>query len=104
MPGGADRFGLASGEPGQLRRMHFGRDLAAHIAQGFMPAGVDPLGIIDGAMIHPHHHVAFGRIGRAHRERTRIAIERDQGAGRVEAHAVNRLRRQTRLLDRLANR
>ena len=101
MPGGADRFGLASGEPSQLRRMHLRRDLAAHIVQDFMPAGIDPLGIIHGPMIHPHDHVPFRRIGQAHRQGTGVAVERDQGAGRVEAHAANPLGRQIRLLDRL---
>ena len=69
--------------------MHLGRDLAAHIAQDFMPTGVDPLGILHGAMIHPHDHVPLRRIGRAHRQGTRVAVERDQGAGRVEADATN---------------
>ena len=45
MPG-ADRLGFASGEPRQLWRVHFRRDLAAHIAQNFVPAGVDRSGII----------------------------------------------------------
>ncbi len=104
MPGVGDRFRLASGEPGQLGRMHFGRDLAAHIAQRPVTTGVDPVGVVDGAMIHPHDHVAFGRVGRAHRQGTRVAVKGDQRACGVEAHAANRLGRQPGRLDRFADR
>src|SRR3984957_6220431 len=69
-----------------------------------MPAGVDPLGIIDGAMIHPHDRFALGRVSRAHRQGTRIAVKRDQRAGCVEAHAADGLGRQPRRLDRFADR
>jgi hypothetical protein len=104
MAGVGDRFGFAPGEPGQLGRMHLGRDLAAHIAKHLVAAGVDPLGIVDGAMIHPHDHVALGRVSRAHRQGTRIAVKDDQRARCVETHAADRLGRQPRRLDRFADR
>jgi hypothetical protein len=67
MPSVGDRFRLASGEPGKLRRMHLGRDLAAHVAQRLVTAAVvDALGIVDGAMIHPHDHVALGLVSWTH--------------------------------------
>ena len=104
MPGLGDRLGPGAGEPGELGRVHLGRDPAAHIAQHRVGAGVDPLRVACGAMIHPHDHVALGRVGRAHRQGTRIAVERDQRAGRVEAHAANSLGLKPRRLDRLTHR
>ena len=103
MAGLGEGLGHVSREPERASAPASPAKSAADIAQSLMPAGVDPLGIFDGAMIHPDDHVAFGRIGRAHRQRTRIAIERDQRTGRVEAHAADRLGRQTRRLDRLAH-
>ena len=85
------KFRACIGRAMQLRRMHLRRNLAADIAQDVMAAGIDPLGLIHGAMIHPDDHVALRRIGRAHRQGTRIAVERDQRAGRVEADAANAL-------------
>ena len=66
--------------------MHLGRYLAAHVTQRLVPAGIDPLGVSGGAMIHPDDHVALGAsVGPtdkgARRDRAR------PGAGRVEAHA-----------------
>ena len=51
-------------------------------------------------MVHPYDHVTLRRAGRADRQGTRIAVERDQRARGVEAHSGNRLGRQTRRLDR----
>ncbi len=104
MPCVGDRFRLASGEPGQLGRMHLGRHLAAYVAQRVMTAAVDLVGVADGSVIHPHDHVALGRVTRTHRQGTRIAVKRDQRAGCIEAHAPDGLGRQPRRLDRFADR
>ena len=104
MAGLGDRFGLAPCEPGKLWRMHLGRNPAAHVPQRLVPAGVDPLRVLDRAMVHPHDHVALGRARRAHRQWTPVAVERDQRASGVEAHALDRLRRQARRLDRFTHR
>ena len=104
MPGARDRLGPGASEPGELGRVHLGRDPAAHIAQHRVGAGVDPFRVACGAMIHPHDHVALGRAGWAHRQGMPIAVERDQRAGRVEAHAANSLGLKPRRLDRLTHR
>ena len=61
--------GLRRASHASFGAVHLRRDLAAHIAQRVMPAGVDPVGVVDGAMVHPYDHVAFGRLGRTHRQR-----------------------------------
>ena len=104
MPGLGDRFGHAPDEPGKLGHVHLGRDLAPHVPQRLMSPDIDPIGVLDGAMIHPNDHVALGRAGRTHGQWTRVAVERDQRAGRVEAHAANGVRRQARRFDGFAHR
>ena len=95
MPSLGDHFGLPSGEPCKFGHMHLRRNQAAHVTQRRMSAGVDPVSVGGGSMIHPYDHVALGRSGRAHRQGTRVAVERDQRAGGVEAHAGYRPGQQT---------
>jgi len=47
-------------EPEDLRRFHFGRHDAAHIAQHRMAGPVDAAGLFERAVIHPHDDVAIG--------------------------------------------
>ena len=67
MPGPGEGLGLAPGEPGEFRGLHFRRYPAADIAQRLVAAGIDPIGVGHGAVIHPDDHVAFGRVGQADR-------------------------------------
>ncbi len=103
MRGPGEGPGLPAREPDELRRLHLGRQRAPEIPQDLMPAGVDPLGVVGRAVIHPHDHVALGRVGRTDRQRPQVLVERDQRTGRGEAEARDRLAWQARGLDRLAH-
>src|SRR5208337_717580 len=59
----------------------------AGVAQNLVAGGVDPLGVLGGAMIHPNNHVTFGRAGCVDRQRLKALVERDQRTGRGEADA-----------------
>lgn len=60
MPGPCKGLRQVFLEPEQLWRLHFGRNVVADIAQYIVPRCVDPLCLLDGAVIHPHDDVAFG--------------------------------------------
>ncbi len=96
-------LGLRAREPDELRRLHLGRERAAGVAQNLVAGGVDPLGVLGGAMIHPHDHVTFGRAGGVDRQRLKALVERDQRTGRGEADARESPAGQARRLDGLAH-
>ena len=104
MGGPVDHLGPVPRKPGELRRVHLGRDLAAYVTQGLVSAGVDPVRFPCGAMVHPDDHVPLRRARRTHRQRAAVAVEHDQRAGRVKAHAGDRFRSSPRRLDGLAHR
>ena len=103
MRGLAEGLGFHPRKPGELRRLHLRRHRASEIAQNLMPGGGHALGVLGGAMIHPHDDVAFGRIGGAHRQRPQAAVERHQRTGRGEADAGERVARKAGSLDRFAH-
>ena len=96
-------LGLRPAEPGELRRLHFRRQGAPDVAQNPVAAGVDAVCVLGRAMVHPRHHVAFGRVGRADREGVQAGVERDQRAGGGEADAREGLTRKAASLDRLTH-
>jgi hypothetical protein len=79
-------------QPEQLRCFHLRRDDAADIAQHVVGGLIDAPRLRGGAVIHPDDDVALGIAGGADRDRARIAVERDQRAGGIEADTADRLR------------
>ncbi len=69
-----------------------------------MPGLVDGAGLVDRPVVHPDDDVAPRLAGGADGDRPALAIEGDQRAGRVEADACDRLRRDARLGHRIAGR
>ena len=96
MRGLGERLRLRPAEPGEFRRLHLGRQCAPDIAQHLVPGGVDALGVLGGAMVHPRHHVASGRVdpidgqGRERRRRARPASRWRRSRGRRRRRAEGR--------------
>jgi hypothetical protein len=87
MIGSRERLRHIALQPEKLRRFHFGRNPAADIAQNLVSAGVDLFGFARGPVIHPDDDVAAGVPGRAHCDRSGIALDGDERTRRIEPHS-----------------
>jgi hypothetical protein len=54
-----------------------------------VPSGVDPLGLVDGAMVHPNNDVLLRRTTWINRHRRPVRIAQNQRTGRVKANAAH---------------
>ena len=83
-------------QPKQFRHFHLGGNDSAHVAQHRVAGAVDPLRLLERAMIHPDHDILLGPPRRAHRHRTVFGIKRDERTGGIETDALDRGRLETR--------
>jgi hypothetical protein len=76
-------------QPQQLRRLHFGRDDAADMAQHRIAGLGDAPGLADRAMIHPDDDVALRIARQADAEGLPRPVDHRERTGRVEADTLD---------------
>ncbi len=74
-------------QPKQFRNFHFRRNRAADIAEHVVLRLVDPAGLGNRAMIHPHDDISPDVAGSTDRQRVSGGIHDHKRAGRVETDA-----------------